>query len=350
MLLNMLNYATRLSRLYQKVSAKISAQAAEKANQWAHQLAKVTDINLTGSLATLQPETVELAAVRTYVQELYEAGQQALAELAVKKEQLSVALAHYDQALSALNAAPGPSWDESKAQGAIDTYFIAVTQRTQQLVPKLAEMRYEPEIYKMALINDVLNTEKLLALLNELTANCALEQEHYWRAQASVNDIALTGVPPMPSVDVNELAQLFLTYIQLQWERPSMLKKMMQVLSQERYPEKLQAEMAAGQVAISAEIMRKIRHIWDELGAHLLRIGQLSVAGWLQTNTGMTRPMCVQKMAQLNEQQNQLEEWIAGRMECIPECVFQHWQGGLQSAAIGYVGRLLKEKQSGAGR
>lgn len=342
-MLDVAKYAARLSRLYQQTSSKIAAKAAECANQWANELAEITDINLTGALATQQPEMVTPADIRAYVQALNEAGEQALAKASANKEQLSAALAHHDHALDAFNAAAlALHYDSAKVQNAIDAYFMAVNQRAQQLLTKLAETRYEEDIYRRMLTADVLNTEELAALLNELIADCVLEYKNYWQAQANKQDIILLASPPVPCIEVAELVELFLNHFQLQWERPSMIKKVMRVLSQERFPEQIQAEVAAGQVTVTTDIMRRMDLLREEMGQQWVLIAQSSVATWLQNRTGMTQQMCLQQIGLLSDKQKQLNEWIAKKDVCLPESVFIHWQEGLERVIVRHVSGRLK--------
>ena len=261
------------------------------------------------------------ADIRAYVQALNEAGEQALAKASANKEQLSAALAHHDHALDAFNAAAlAFNYDSAKVQNAIDAYFIAVNQRAQQLLTKLA--RHDMKKIFTGVCSRCANTEELAALLNELIADCVLEYKNYWQAQANKQDIILLASPPVPCIEVAELVELFLNHFQLQWERPSMIKKVMRVLSQERFPEQIQAEVAAGQVTVTTDIMRRMDLLREEMGQQWVLIAQSSVAAWLQNRTGMTQQMCLQQIGLLSDKQKQLNEWIAKKDVCLPRVFY----------------------------
>lgn len=289
-------YAARLAHHYKRVVARAEAAAGAEIAQQAERLClALQGVPISAAdLATLRNVAAKASSPRKRDMPVIEAlsmlrraAANADATIGAAAGQLAEALNRFDAMIAAVRQhAADNTYDADGPAAAVSTFCVEVRGRCLRLVDTLAEKRYDSAEYRRLLIDELLDRTKLALLLTEQSEAGFRRQKESWQALLARWGLTLEESPKRAAFELDLLLDHFLAPVQLTYDRPGVLKSVLQAFGRNKFQEKLVAEVEAGLQRLQPQILAMLQADWQAAQSGWLGLAEATIQHWLVAETG----------------------------------------------------------------
>lgn len=352
-------YAGRLKHSYSLVVAHALATGAKLVTGNALELLSLAS-NLPESLlapvrriAALGPgrsgKAPDAQSIANGCSQLRKTAQAAVAYLQQTAGHLEELVSRYDQACEEYaRHTSALEFPAAELGTRVDGYSNEVRERYQSLAELLAENRYDAAVFRRLLVEDVLVQPKLEALITSILAGHHNRLHRLWEGVAGAMGLTVPEPGSPVFAELELLVASFLEPVQLFYERPNVLRGMLQALSRGRFQEKLNGEVGEGLAAMAKAIFGVLEQHWITEVERWRAAANNAALAWLRDAAGADRHTCMARATSLREQARAITAWVDALEDVSVESILDDWRPAICDGAVRRVaGRVQREQRQG---
>lgn len=307
-------FAPRLASLCQSVTRAIQGQLAaaveEKAGELLPLLGHDAPQGLLRRISTLR--VVERAEWRRSLAELHEAVAGAISYLRYHVGQAEEQIAQRDRmSAAATEYATDRVSQPPTAETSIQQYVLEIWARYTSLSDTLVDRRYSPADFRRLLVEELLGTDRLAVQMEQTQSAYMAMGRQAWYDWARGCGLSLAEPTRGPAGDIGPLVEAFLQPIQLEYERPGMIKSVFQALGRGKLEEKLTAEIGTGLEAMSETWESECERVWQAVNSLWHRQAAGAVDDWFRSESGTNLSEAEERLKVRRQRIRDLEQWGA---------------------------------------
>lgn len=350
-------YTERLAHSYSRVSTHALAESAAAVAKRGEQLLSLFGDTVPSRLVTAARDVVRqnsnragdshsVGNVERGSTQLRETALAAVSHLKSEAERLQEVVNRYDRmCLAFVRHAAALEFPSDEVQARIERYADEMRERSLSHSDFLAENRYDSAVFRRILVEEVLDQSKLAALVEGIGESISTRLSDGWLGLAQRYGIALARSERDTPIQLEMLVAAFLQPIQLFYERPSVLRSMLQALGRGKFEEKLREEVETGFAEVTGLLRESLVREWEAAATRWQALATSAAQVWFNSFAGEDRDACLARVADRREQARAIATWVKRLEEVTVAHTIYSWGKVVRTGAVSRIAERLHAEQ-----